>query len=438
MNKRQESAIKVAEDIFDKMSKQEAHAFKNFRAAVRLLCGAFASRDISDIDFKCCIQKFARLEHVGEDPEEFASKFLETSISYRADLQFETGDSLPIILNQNGLEGKKLLLVDDQAKSAGWEILMRTLIADQVAFALAIDEAKESIENHTFDYACVLLDLQLPNKAGEDANTPDEGVNLLKWIKSQDVSLPVVVFSGVDEVQYARRCFEAGSEAFFVKELNEEVRSYIGYFRRFKKTLAAAIAHSEWRSLWRRVCELPDPGLGQMGSVLFRAVFTDLRRAYFFLTSGLEEIRAQLIFENPEVSSVYDECVLQCGIAVERVVVSHINKLDKKKAKLQKKQSKNLGLHVPSIPRSYSKLAFSSKADESQLKILQEEKILDTRSVELAKEIWQHRNRAAHPGGMKRTLPSHTHVDAVLVFEQALEFAERYFANSNSLGMIDG
>ncbi len=52
--------------------------------------------------------------------------------------------------------------------------------------------------------ALVCLDLCLPD-------TPQQGLDLLREIKKECLDLPVLIFSAVDQIRYARHCLSRGA-----------------------------------------------------------------------------------------------------------------------------------------------------------------------------------------------------------------------------------
>lgn len=264
--------------------------------------------------------------------------------------------------------------------------------------------------------AVVLLDLCLPSE-------PQQGLQTLREIKDRHLDLPVVIFSGIDEIRYARNCLASGATGYFVKELDETKRSSIRYFERFKQTVADAIAHPECRQVWRRIEGLSGPGAGEEGSTLLREVREDLRRAYFFLTTDEHDPRVHLFFPSkPHKHSVYAHCILECGNALERAVNDRFDKLERrgKRSVAAKRTLGQMGIAV----QSGKKVPLVSAAGKSKLGVLVTEKVIGRKECENAKQIWKKRARAAHP----RSRPADFR-DATNVILMTLDFMEDFFAN---------
>ncbi|HEC30243.1 MAG TPA: response regulator transcription factor [Gammaproteobacteria bacterium] len=68
-------------------------------------------------------------------------------------------------------------------------------------------EAIQKIRNGKMDV--VLLDISIPGK---------NGLEVLKWIKSRDISLPVLMLSMHDEDQFALRSLRAGASGYLTKQ----------------------------------------------------------------------------------------------------------------------------------------------------------------------------------------------------------------------------
>lgn len=73
-------------------------------------------------------------------------------------------------------------------------------------------EVKAVLESQAFEV--VLLDLNMPHLSGRD---------LLPTIVQHDPDLPVIILTGVDEVQTAVQCMRAGAFDYMVKPVGEEV-----------------------------------------------------------------------------------------------------------------------------------------------------------------------------------------------------------------------
>ncbi|OBI80789.1 PP2C family protein-serine/threonine phosphatase [Mycobacterium sp. E740] len=101
-----------------------------------------------------------------------------------------------------------MLLVEDDRGDA---ILVEELIADaaaeiEVAWAPSMEEAEQHLESARPD--CVLLDLNLP-----DAN----GINALDRICRRDITMPIVVLTGLNDEHFGISAVAAGAQDYLVK-----------------------------------------------------------------------------------------------------------------------------------------------------------------------------------------------------------------------------
>lgn len=103
----------------------------------------------------------------------------------------------------------KILLVDDHAvvRAGMKSILAEASFSLEIGEAASYREAMECLRNAEWD--AVLLDISLPDKSG---------IELLKAIKRQWKSLPVLMLSIYPEDQYAVRAMRAGASGYLTKE----------------------------------------------------------------------------------------------------------------------------------------------------------------------------------------------------------------------------
>ena len=75
----------------------------------------------------------------------------------------------------------------------------------------SVADAKRKIEEETFDL--VLSDLRLPDS---------DGIDLLKWMKNNHLSLPLIMMTGYAEIQTAVQAMKSGASDYIAKPLNPE------------------------------------------------------------------------------------------------------------------------------------------------------------------------------------------------------------------------
>mgnify|MGYP003606613734 CR=1 FL=1 len=134
--------------------------------------------------------------------------------------------------NRINAEGRRILLIDDEA-SKGWEVVLRKIfktsrvedflvlnekVKDFEAFS---DNSKNIIESQKFDL--YLVDLRL-NGLDEDENlkvSDFSGMKLLKKIKSINQGNQVIIFSASNKVWNLKALMDAGADGYYVKESPE-------------------------------------------------------------------------------------------------------------------------------------------------------------------------------------------------------------------------
>jgi CheY-like chemotaxis protein len=324
-------AAKEAPGELEKISSIKTHEFRNVRAAARILYGAFDCGDIDDEALRQADKKLKELDSKLGANQESTSRatdaeratmdiesFIDRAKKLKESISSDSGEPLATALGT-----AKILLVDDEYEKFGWNIVFDSIFGpDRVVYCGEVDEATKHVNKNAESITLVLLDLRLRDKNGEAS--PEIGLGLLKLLKKDHIDLPVVIFSGVDETLFTRRCLQAGAFDYYVKETTEKDR--IHYYLKFKEMIRDAVSHPEWRALWSGITRLPEPN-------------EHLLRAYYFLTTDPENYRIKLLF-SPSVRktgadpSIHAECILHCAVAVEdwvnHAVSRHKKRFDKK------------------------------------------------------------------------------------------------------------
>lgn len=106
---------------------------------------------------------------------------------------------------------KQIIIIDD-------ELLMSTLIQELIdgdsdfEISKITTKKKEFLDavtqGRSFDVA--LIDISVDGREG--------GIELLKFLKSNEIPLPVVIFSAHDEMLYAPCCLELGARGYITKD----------------------------------------------------------------------------------------------------------------------------------------------------------------------------------------------------------------------------
>jgi DNA-binding NarL/FixJ family response regulator len=105
---------------------------------------------------------------------------------------------------------KKIIVIDDEPLIA---TLMKELVDEDPALEISkITTTKEeflnAITQEIFDIA--LIDISVGGREG--------GIEILRYIKNKNMSMPVIVLSAHDERLYALECLKAGAKGYISKE----------------------------------------------------------------------------------------------------------------------------------------------------------------------------------------------------------------------------
>lgn len=90
----------------------------------------------------------------------------------------------------------------------------------------SVSDAKRQIENGGYDL--ILSDLRLPD---------GDGIDLLKWVKEKQTSLPLIMMTSYAEIQTAVQAIKLGASDYIAKPLNPE--ELLGKIRELIKTVPA-------------------------------------------------------------------------------------------------------------------------------------------------------------------------------------------------------
>ena len=104
-----------------------------------------------------------------------------------------------------------ILIVEDDIT---FSLMLTTWLSKKgftVKSVSAVADAKRKIEEETFDL--VLSDLRLPDS---------DGIDLLKWMKNNHLSLPLIMMTGYAEIQTAVQAMKSGASDYIAKPLNPE------------------------------------------------------------------------------------------------------------------------------------------------------------------------------------------------------------------------
>lgn len=396
------------------ISAKKVHEFQNVRTAARILYGAFDCGDINDDSFREANRKLEEIEKESRKPksepstltavkDERSGSDLEFFIARVSELRKKAFTKREIPLRNLQFSGK-ILLIDDECKKVGWNVVFDAVFgANRMIYHEQTQEAREFVDENADSLSLILLDLRLKDENGEAE--PEIGLKLLKTLKENYLDLPILVFSGVDETFYTRECLQAGAADYYVKETT--VRDRVKYYQKFKAVIREAVSNPEYRKVWRQIKALPKPN-------------HHLLKAYFFLTTSPDDFMIKLLFSDKVLKytnkpSIYNECVLQCALAVE----SWMNKLINSRKKMLERKPEKFGIDfrgksVGIIPvRKEAK----DERQKTKLQILSKINKIDVRKIPDINELFELRNDAVHDRKPVKLL---NQKDALRAFDIAL------------------
>jgi len=127
--------------------------------------------------------------------------------------------------------GKRILLIDDEADK-GWEyVLKRMIVTNEGDFDVIkrkvesynafTKEEKERIEKGNYDL--ILLDLRMNGIAEENIYKPDDfsGMKILKQIKKDSPGTQVIMFTASNKAWNLKALLDAGADGYYIKESPE-------------------------------------------------------------------------------------------------------------------------------------------------------------------------------------------------------------------------
>ena len=382
----EEYILKNALRELEQISAAKTHEFRNLQTPARILYGAFDCGDIDGAELKAASLKLKTLDaqaaSVGsinddgtkidfgvESPD--IDAFIERAEKLKSRLPDGNSVSLTELIGQG-----KVLLIDDENKKFGWNIVFDAIFgAERMAYCEGVEDSCSYVAENADSLSVILLDLRLKNAQGD--LSPETGLQLLKQLKKAHIDLPIVVFSGVDETLFTRECLYAGASNYYVKETTDKNR--VKYYRKFKEIIREATSNPQFRSIWRRMRDLPKSN-------------RHLLTAYYFLTTYPQDYKIKLLLSgaahtaqaNP---SIHDACILHCAVAVEEWINRQINR---RKKRIDRTNSTEVaGLSVFDLP-------VRRGIRGGKLQILRAQKVISSEQKAEIDELLNMRNAVAH------------------------------------------
>ena len=274
------------------------HDFGNQVAAVRLLLGALRTGAVAEESARTLLRDLARgVPRLNEGP-------FWTLVTWWLDALATAGGDAPVLrlppLRQS------VLLVDDQAETAGWSRVLGAIFGPHNLVAVTHSAgARKKLNVRGFDLALIDLDLGA-----------EDGIALITELRRRRFDLPLIAFSVHDRAAIALAALRAGADAYFAKEIADRAdRESADYFRRFHRLVSALPgcghpARLAWRSFQKIETRLDafDAARPRNHASLTTAAF--FRLAWFFVTAPradaegnpLRDVRYRTFFGEPDLA----------------------------------------------------------------------------------------------------------------------------------------
>jgi CheY-like chemotaxis protein len=305
-----ERATETARRDFEAEASAIRQRLPEARAAVRLLIGAYAYREVSDEDYNQAIAQFAEAHG------------LEFDLQHHQQVLHELRDRMGLRSSKDRLRNiarhRGILVVLAQPEGTGWPEFFSAVFGNYRSAVVTPTEA-EDILRRPEDLAIVFHDLyDIPGMTG--------GVQVIERIKEAHFDLPVVVFSERNDVREMSRCLRAGASGYFCYGSSDGPdRESIATFEQFDGMVRDAIPPESWRRLWQELQTFTGPTPHAEGYGLYRRAISHLRRAYLFLTADMADPRTRLLAADDALDGDVTEglgrhAAVACGSAIEAVV----------------------------------------------------------------------------------------------------------------------
>jgi CheY-like chemotaxis protein len=305
-----ERATETARRDFEAEASAIRQRLPEARAAVRLLIGAYAYREVSDEDYTQAIAQLAEAHG------------LEFDLQHHQRVLHELRDRMGLRTSKDRLRNiarhRGILVVLAQPEKTGWPEFFSTVFGNYRSAVVTPTEA-EDILRRPEDLAIVFHDLDdIPGMTG--------GVQVIERIKEAHFDLPVVVFSERNDVREMSRCLRAGASGYFCYGSSDGPdRESIATFEQFDGMVRDAIPPESWRRLWQELQTFTGPTPHAEGYGLYRRAISHLRRVYLFLTADMADPRTRLLAADDALDGDVTEglgrhAAVACGSAIEAVV----------------------------------------------------------------------------------------------------------------------
>ncbi len=268
--------------------------FGAFLPAVRILLGAMQAGTVSADTGRDLLGRIRARQPTAPPETGYDFELLHRYVELRQRLgDFDNGH--PPVASERAAGGRKLLLIDDEYETAGWDLVLPPLFPAWEVEAAGPSMLVEKLGTPPAlaSYNLVLLDHRL----GKDV--PREGLEFLAEIRSVNPFVPVVLFTMEDDSNLFSEAIETGATAYLVKELADTAdRDSVAYFEFLRRSIQSfeqmsingpRLALDLWNRLDVIHRRLPwdRSRLDEDESLVFQGVVA-IERAIFFWAHGME------------------------------------------------------------------------------------------------------------------------------------------------------
>lgn len=299
----QQVASSMAEDLVRSTDGFLRHSFPEaLIAAVRLLLGAIRCGAVQIDNGQLTLEKLACLANRAAAREGLDIELFGWYIRTRNIGKTET--------RENSLQGRRVLLLDDEAERSGWKAVFAEVFGPGFVAVPTVGAALAALEKQVFDLTLVDIRLIDPNSA-----TALDGVSVIQHIRRRYLDLPVIAFSGSDESDTTQRALRAGADWYFAKSLESPLdRDSEDYFRKLHSLVSGCPTNNApMRVFWRRFSALEESlrRLGARSGSQTDSCCDFFRLAYFFSMEHKVlpdqrrslDVRHEVLFGHPEYAA---------------------------------------------------------------------------------------------------------------------------------------
>lgn len=236
------------------------HSCANFAGALRILQGAYYTGDVQKDKYLFALDSLKLLSWKKPEMRSYTDKikqYIDDIKNYSADeVSYKTSS-----LEKNQKTGKetKILLLDDEAETGGWNIVLKTIFEGQgcsLAYETDRDKFIAKIENNdNLDFNILLLDLKMPD-------APGRSVYIIDRMREKFPDKVVIVFTALNDIRQFDHCKRAGAFDYFVKDFGHSDRDPVAYYKKLKWLIGRAnILSREIRQSEKRSAKIGDPAI---------------------------------------------------------------------------------------------------------------------------------------------------------------------------------